>query len=117
MMRSGRVGVTTTALSGPIDLHVATRELARQGGRRLPSVSGLIVGRRIGGFTVAAAGLPLAANDTPGGGLTMILTLPAAAAPPAPPASAAVAEDLTAHLAITSRVDTQRTASGRGAAP
>jgi hypothetical protein len=75
------------------------------------------VGHRIGGVAVAAAGMPLAANDTPGGGLTMILTLPAAEAPPAPPAPAAAAEDLTTHPAITSRVDAWRAASRRRAAP
>ena len=117
MMRSWGVGVTTTALSGPIDVHMVTHERARQEGCRLPSVCGLTVGRRIGGLAVAAAGMPLAANDTPGGGLTMILTLPAAAAPSAPMAPAAVAEDLTAHPAITSRVDAWRAASRRGAAP
>jgi hypothetical protein len=96
---------------------MVTHQRACQGGRRLPPASGLTVGRRIGGFAVAAAGVPLAANDTPGGGLTMIFTLPAAAAPPAPLAPAAVAEDLTAHPAITSRVDAWRAASRRRAAP
>jgi two-component system, OmpR family, sensor histidine kinase KdpD len=51
MMRSRGVGATTTALSGPIDVHMVTHhERARQGGRRLQSASGLTVGRRIGGF-------------------------------------------------------------------
>jgi two-component system, OmpR family, sensor histidine kinase KdpD len=54
------VGVTTTALSGPIDVHMVTHEKARQGRRRVPPAGGLTVGRRIGGFAVAAAGLPLA---------------------------------------------------------
>jgi hypothetical protein len=117
MMRSGGVGVTTTALSWPIDVRMVTHERARQRGRRLPSASGLTVGRRIGGFAVAAAGLPLAASDIPGSGLIMIFTLPAAVAPPAPPASAAVGEDLTAHPAITSCVDVWRAVSRRGAAP
>jgi hypothetical protein len=92
MMRSRGVGVTTTALSGPIDVHMATHERAHQGGRRLPPASGLTVGRRIGGFAVAAA-------------------------PPAPPASATVGEDLTAHPAVTSCVEAWRAASRRGAAP
>jgi len=56
-------GVTTTALSRPIDVHMVTHERACQGGRRLLPASGLTVGRRIGGFAVAAAGLPLAANQ------------------------------------------------------
>ena len=45
----------------------------------------------------------LVPDDTPGGGLTMILTLPAArsAAPAQPPAPI---ENQTAHPAITSRV-------------
>jgi two-component system, OmpR family, sensor histidine kinase KdpD len=59
------VGVTTTALSGPIDVHMVTHERARQGRRRLSRVGGLTVRRRIAGFAVAAAGLPL---------LTMLLT-------------------------------------------
>jgi two-component system sensor histidine kinase KdpD len=54
------VGVTTTALSGPIDVHMVTHEKAQQGRRRLSTASGLTVGRRIGGFAVAAAGLPSA---------------------------------------------------------
>jgi two-component system, OmpR family, sensor histidine kinase KdpD len=54
------VGVTTTALSGPIDVHLVTHEKARQGRRRVPPVGGLTIRRRIGGFALAAAGLPLA---------------------------------------------------------
>jgi two-component system sensor histidine kinase KdpD len=55
------VGMTTTALSGPIDVHMVTREQARQGQRRhLPAADGLTVGRQVAGLAVAAAGLPLA---------------------------------------------------------
>jgi two-component system sensor histidine kinase KdpD len=53
------VGVTTTALSGPIDVHMVTHERARQGRRRLPPAGGLTARRRIAGFAVAAACLPL----------------------------------------------------------
>jgi two-component system sensor histidine kinase KdpD len=59
------VGVTTTALSGPIDVHLVTHEGARQGRRRLPAAGGLTAGRRIAGFAVAVAGLPM---------LTVLLT-------------------------------------------
>jgi len=55
------VGVTTTALSGPIDVHMVTHEQARQGRRRhLPPAGDLTVRRRVAGLAVAAAGLPLA---------------------------------------------------------
>ena len=54
------VGMTTTALSGPIDVHMVTHEQARQGRRHLPPAGGLTARRRIAGFAVAAAGLPLA---------------------------------------------------------
>jgi two-component system, OmpR family, sensor histidine kinase KdpD len=54
------VGVTTTALSGPIDVHLVTHEQAHQGRRRPLPAGGLTVRRRIAGFAVAAAGLPLA---------------------------------------------------------
>ena len=55
------VGVTTTALSGPIDVHMVTHEQARQGRRRhLPPAGSLTVRRRVAGLAVAAAGLPLA---------------------------------------------------------
>jgi two-component system sensor histidine kinase KdpD len=53
------VGVTTTALSGAIDVHMVTHESARKGSRRLRPVGSLTVRRRIAGFAVAAAGLPL----------------------------------------------------------
>ena len=55
MMCSRGAGVTTTALSGPIGMHMVTHERARRGGRRLPPASGPTVGPRIGGFAVAAA--------------------------------------------------------------
>ena len=54
------VGMTTTALSGPIDVHMVTHEQARQGRRHPPPVDDLTARRRIAGFAVAAAGLPLA---------------------------------------------------------
>ena len=55
------VGVTTTALSGPIDVHMVTHEQARQGRRRpLPPAGDLTGRRRVAGLAVAAAGLPLA---------------------------------------------------------
>ena len=53
MIRSRGAGVTTTALSGPIGMHMVTHERARRGGRRLPPASGPTVGPRIGGFAVA----------------------------------------------------------------
>jgi two-component system sensor histidine kinase KdpD len=53
------VGMTTTALSGPIDVHLVTHEHAQKGRRRAPSGS-LTARRRLAGFAVAAAGLPLA---------------------------------------------------------
>jgi two-component system, OmpR family, sensor histidine kinase KdpD len=59
------VGVTTTALSGPIDVHMVTHEKARQGRRHPQPAAGLTVRRRIAGFAIAAAGLPL---------LTVLLT-------------------------------------------
>jgi len=54
------VGMTTTALSGPIDVHMITHEHAQKGGRRPATAGGLTMGRRLAGFAVAAAGLPLA---------------------------------------------------------
>jgi two-component system sensor histidine kinase KdpD len=52
--------MTTTALSGPIDVHLVTHEQAQQGRRRRRPPGGLTIRRRAGGFAVAAAGLPLA---------------------------------------------------------
>jgi two-component system sensor histidine kinase KdpD len=54
------VAVTTTALSGPIDVHMVTHERARKGRHHPPPAGGLTVRRRIAGFAFAAAGLPLA---------------------------------------------------------
>jgi two-component system sensor histidine kinase KdpD len=55
---SAGVGVTTTALSGSIDVHLVTHERAAQGRRRrLPAA--LSARRRIAGFVVTLAGLPL----------------------------------------------------------
>ena len=51
--------MTTTALSGPIDVHMVTHEHARKGRRRLAAAGGLTVRRQLAGFAVAAAGLPL----------------------------------------------------------
>ncbi|MBG0564016.1 DUF4118 domain-containing protein [Actinoplanes aureus] len=55
---SAGVGVTTTALSGSIDVHLVTHERAAQGrrGRREPTA--LSRRRRIAGFAAVAAGLP-----------------------------------------------------------
>jgi two-component system sensor histidine kinase KdpD len=52
------VGVTTTALSGSIDVHLVTHERAARGrrARRLPAA--LSRRRRIAGFVAALAGLP-----------------------------------------------------------
>jgi two-component system, OmpR family, sensor histidine kinase KdpD len=54
------VGMTTTALSGPIDVHMVTHEHARTGPRRLPASGAVTARRRLAGFAVAAAELPLA---------------------------------------------------------
>lgn len=53
------VGLTTTALSGPIDVHMVTHEQARRGRRRPPPAGGLTMRRQLAGVAVAAAGLPL----------------------------------------------------------
>ncbi|GAA0537816.1 sensor histidine kinase KdpD [Paractinoplanes ferrugineus] len=55
---SAGVGVTTTALSGSIDVHLVTHERAAQGrrARRLPAA--LSRRRRIAGFVATLAGLP-----------------------------------------------------------
>ncbi|MEU4243607.1 sensor histidine kinase KdpD [Actinoplanes sp. NPDC026619] len=55
---SAGVGVTTTARSGTIDVHLVTHERAAQGrrARRLPAA--LSRGRRIAGFVATLAGLP-----------------------------------------------------------
>jgi two-component system sensor histidine kinase KdpD len=54
------VGVETTARSGSIDVHLVTHEAAKQGRRRLErSRAALTRKRRLFGWAVAAAGLPL----------------------------------------------------------
>jgi two-component system sensor histidine kinase KdpD len=55
---SAGVGVTTTALSGSIDVHLVSHERALQGrrGQRMPAA--LSPGRRIAGFLATALGLP-----------------------------------------------------------
>ncbi len=59
-------GVTTTALSGSIDVHLVTHDQIGRGRRRLPRLSaGLTLRRRLLGATVAAVLLPL---------LTFVLT-------------------------------------------
>jgi two-component system sensor histidine kinase KdpD len=52
------VGVTTTALSGSIDVHMVTHEEISRGRRRPPRSSGVTLGRRLAGFVLTAAGLP-----------------------------------------------------------
>jgi two-component system, OmpR family, sensor histidine kinase KdpD len=54
------VGVTTTAQSGAIDVHLVTHEEVRRGRRReLRVTSALSQRRRLAGFGLAVAGLPL----------------------------------------------------------
>jgi two-component system sensor histidine kinase KdpD len=53
------VGVTTTAESGPIDVHLVTHEEARNGRRPLQITASLTSGRRLAGFALAAIVLPL----------------------------------------------------------
>jgi two-component system sensor histidine kinase KdpD len=52
------VGVTTTALSGTIDVHLVSHERARQGRRARPMPAALSRARRIAGFAAVVAGLP-----------------------------------------------------------
>jgi two-component system sensor histidine kinase KdpD len=59
------VGVTTTAESGPIDVHLVTHEQVKRGRHRSTRTRGLTAGRRIAGLALAVAGLPL---------LTLLLT-------------------------------------------
>jgi two-component system, OmpR family, sensor histidine kinase KdpD len=56
---SAGVGVTTTALSGPIDVHLVTHERAGQGRRRHRVPAALSRGRRVAGFLTVLFGLPL----------------------------------------------------------
>jgi two-component system, OmpR family, sensor histidine kinase KdpD len=53
------VGVTTTAESGPIDVHLVTHEEVKRGRARITVTRGLTPRRRLAGFALAAAGLPL----------------------------------------------------------
>nr|BFE59072.1 sensor histidine kinase KdpD [Dactylosporangium thailandense] len=53
------VGVTTTAESGAIDVHLVTHEEARRFGFRARSLGGLDRRRRLTGLLLAAVGLPL----------------------------------------------------------
>jgi two-component system sensor histidine kinase KdpD len=53
------VGVTTTALSGSIDVHMVTHEQARRGRRPRRPAGALTPRRRIAGFALTAVGLPL----------------------------------------------------------
>jgi two-component system sensor histidine kinase KdpD len=65
---SSGVGVTTTALSGPIDVHLVTHEEIGHGRRRplLAGTAALSPRRRLAGFALTLLGLPL---------LTVILRL------------------------------------------
>ncbi|MEU8800223.1 sensor histidine kinase KdpD [Spirillospora sp. NPDC048819] len=58
LLRPG-IGVTTTALSGTIDVHMVTHDQARRGVGRPARDRGLAPGRRIAGFLLAGCGLPL----------------------------------------------------------
>ncbi|TMR89690.1 sensor histidine kinase [Nonomuraea basaltis] len=54
------VGVETTALSGPIDVHLVTHEEAKKGRRRPERSRAALTGkRRLAGWGLAVAGLPL----------------------------------------------------------
>jgi two-component system sensor histidine kinase KdpD len=53
------VGVTTTAESGAIDVHLVTHERVQRGHRPLRLPAGLSPGRRGTGFVLALVGLPL----------------------------------------------------------
>jgi two-component system sensor histidine kinase KdpD len=55
---SAGVGVTTTASSGRIDVHLVSHERAGQGRRARRMPAALSRGRRIAGFAVVALGLP-----------------------------------------------------------
>jgi two-component system sensor histidine kinase KdpD len=128
---SDKVLLTANALGDKIELRVADRgpcippadrdrvfqPFQRLGDR--DNHTGVGLGLALArGLTEAMNGT-LIPDDTPGGGLTMILTLPAAATPAAREASpdGAATGDQTAHPAITERIDTWRASSPRGAAP
>jgi two-component system sensor histidine kinase KdpD len=53
------VGVTTTAESGPIDVHLVTHEEVKRGRTPMTLTRGLAWRRRIAGYALAALGLPL----------------------------------------------------------
>ncbi|HKE63974.1 MAG TPA: DUF4118 domain-containing protein [Micromonosporaceae bacterium] len=53
------VGLTTAAMSGPIDVHLVTHEEVGRGQRIGAPRSALTLRRQVAGFVVAAAGLPL----------------------------------------------------------
>ena len=57
--------MTTTAESGPIDVHLVTHEEVKRGRGRLALTRGLTLRRRLAGFALAALGLPA---------LTLLLT-------------------------------------------
>ncbi|WP_338090571.1 sensor histidine kinase [Planosporangium thailandense] len=52
------VAVTTTAESGPIDVHLVTHEEVKRGRARITAAGGLAPIRRWAGFALAALGLP-----------------------------------------------------------
>ncbi|WP_412544226.1 DUF4118 domain-containing protein [Longispora sp. K20-0274] len=60
------VGVTTTAESGAIDVHLVTHEESKRGRLRIAARAGVPTRRRIAGYLLAAVGLPL---------MTLVLTL------------------------------------------
>ncbi|HEX2315210.1 MAG TPA: sensor histidine kinase KdpD [Thermomonospora sp.] len=53
------IGITTTALSGSIDVHMVTHDQARQGIRRAVRDRGVPARRRLGALALAVVGLPL----------------------------------------------------------
>ncbi|MGC9669757.1 DUF4118 domain-containing protein [Planosporangium sp. 12N6] len=53
------VGVTTTAESGPIDVHLVTHEEVKRGRVPIALTRGLTLRRRLAGFALAAVALPL----------------------------------------------------------
>jgi two-component system sensor histidine kinase KdpD len=68
------VGVTTTAESGHIDVHLVTHEEVKRGGRTARLTAGLTRGRRLAAFAIAVVGLPLLA--------LLLDRLPAGLSPP-----------------------------------
>jgi len=53
------VGVTTTAMSGPIDVHLVTHEAIGRGRREFAARTALSTRRRLAGFALAIVGLPV----------------------------------------------------------